>query len=394
MTTFTDHSKINFMKRYVLQVIGLMFFGTSVFGQLTEGFKFETEVYIPADSADLTENAAKWNRPSHIEEGRSLVYLFNPRRGIFSVNKSSGQVDFVPLDKEFKLAILGKFYPNPEEMYNQPLPAGASEEMGKGGLPTGFATFGDTLYFTYNFTYSKKMGASSIPSINVFLVGFYDGEVISMQEIDHGFVMSIDMPVYFINPSTSNFFMESPTEAIFTVTSMMENRPFLFANMALKNNKWEIKKVLTPKLSSELVNEEKGLTILAASQTYIRPPFLGCHFSNEVWTYEKKSKVFRVPTDGEPEMGITMRLGEPVPPSFAVIDLLPENDQIAHILLYENKQLFLQKVEIRKAKELLKTPLLPNPITTIDEMPVVSLLQNNRLAYFDGAQSVLKFYSY
>jgi hypothetical protein len=367
------------------------------YAQLTTDFQPIQTIQLPVDSADLaSENAARWNRPSHIEEGRTLLYVYHPKHGIYTVDRADGSVSLTAVDKEFKLRVLGKVFPNPEEMYEKPLPAGAEEmEAARGGAPNGFSTIGDTLYFTYIYTYAKKIGGSSVPQIQLFLVGMYKNELLSAVEIDHGFVMSIDMPVYFLNPSMLNFYMTSPTSAIFTVTSMIENRPYLFAEVApAKGPKWEIKKVLAPKLALELVNEEKSLTILAAGQSYIHPPFMGNNFSNEVWTYEKKSKVFTLPTDGEPELGITMRLGQPVPPKFAVIDLIPVTDQIAHTLLYEKTKVYLQGVEVRKGKELFKKPLLTDPINSLEDIPVIALLSNNQVVYFDGSTSSLHIYKY
>jgi hypothetical protein len=224
------------------------------------------------------------------------------------------------------------------------------------------------------------------------LVAYYKGQVLTVTEIDHGIVMSIDMPIYFINPSV--FYMESPTFGIFGVLSLMENRPNLFATYEVKKDRLEMKKVLAPMLAKELINEDRGLTLLGASQSYISPPFMGGNFSNEIWANDKKPKVYKVPSIAAVEMGITMRLGKPVPPGFAVLDVKARDNNIADALVFEQNQVYLTTFDVRKEALVKRLLVLDNSVASLEEMPFIALLSNKRMLLFDEEAPALQLYQF
>lgn len=351
-------------------------------------------IALPVDSA-LFEAGAKPDSPALYAEGRTKFFFVN-KSGLATLDLQTAELQVTPIDRDFKLSVLSRMFEKADSMYALKVPGGGDDmmgmEMAQGGTVVGLATLGDTLYMTYNFTYLKKVGSNPIPSINMYLVAYYNGAVVTVTDIDHGIVMSIDMPIYFINPSI--FHMEHPTAAIFGVMSVMENRPNLFATYEVKKGRLEMVKVLAPVLSKELINEDRGLTLLGASQLYITPPFMGGHFSNEIWTLEKKPKVYKVPAIDAVELGITMRLGKPVPPGFAVLDVIARDNNTADALVFEKSQVYLTKFDVRKEALIKRIMVLDDSVASLDALPFITLLRNNRMLLFDGAEQTFTVYQY
>lgn len=383
------------MKLRLLMGVGALYLGAclSISAQINPDFQAVKKITLEIDSANFEEGGTP-ERPLFFAEGRTKVF-FTKGNVLSTLDLQTEEIQNTPVDKDFKISILSKMYDQPDSMYALKLPGGSDVpgmEAAQGGTIVGLDALGDTLYFTYNFSFIKKVGANQIPQLNFFLVSYYNGKVIGVTDIDHGIVMSIDMPVYFMNPSI--FHMESPNAAIFGVLSYMENRPNLFATYEIKKNRWEMKKVLDPLLAKELINEEKELTLLGASQSYIAPPFMGGNFSNEIWTYEKKSKVFQVPSINPVQMGITMRLGKAVPPGFAVLDVVAKDNSVAHALVFEEKKVYLTQFEVRKGTVIKRTEVLDDAVESLEKLPFITLLSQNRLLYFDETDQSFSLYSY
>ncbi len=383
------------MKLQTLLGAGLIFFGACLTSnaQVNPAFQSIKKITLEVDSANFEEGGTP-ERPLFFAEGRTKVF-FTKGNALSTLDLQTAEIQTTAIDKDFKISILSKMYDQPDSMYALKLPGGSDVpgmEAAQGGTIVGIDALGDTLYFTYNFSFIKKVGANQIPQINFFLVSYYNGKVLDVTDIDHGIVMSIDMPIYFMNPSI--FHMETPTSAIFGVLSYMENRPNLFATYEVKKGRLEMKKVLDPILAKELINEEKELTLLGASQSYITPPFMGGNFSNEIWTYEKKPKVYQVPSIAPVQMGISMRLGKAVPPGFAVLDVVAKDNNIAHALIYEEKKVYLTQFEVRKASLIKRLEVFDDAVESLEKLPFFTLLSQNRILYFDAEQQSFEVFSY
>ncbi|MCH8556051.1 MAG: hypothetical protein LAT76_12895 [Schleiferiaceae bacterium] len=345
-------------------------------------------------TTDFTRNASivlssDTLAPQHIVESDAAIYVITEDT-IYTISKSSQAVTKSTLDRSFKVGLLSQHLAKADSLYDLAPMDMAGADVGKGGSITGCSAFGDTLVFTYAFTYGKKVGPNTIPAIHMFLGFFHNGKLNKVIEIEHGIVMSIDMPTYFINPAS--FQMQSPTTGIFSVTSLKEKHPFLFASYVVnKNGKLEMDRVLRPILCDGLINERPELTLLGASQNYISLPFMGGIFSNEVWNDEKKAKMSLIPSKETPQLGIKLRLGEPVPPAFGIIDLIAVDDNTIKALVLEKKMVSLTHFEFKKSN-VLRTKEVFDAAVDVENMPNIGLLSDNKLYHFDN--TTLHIYTY